>query len=223
MIKVENFAKNLVSNFDIGESVDKTKFGVTIYSTEVKNLISLKDPDSSIKNKIISTIETLHDTKGWTNTAGALEHIRTQELTYGRSGIQQIIILITDGFPVLRRKKIVKEVYKEVSYIRTDFPDTILISIGIGKFNDKFLKKISNKNSKGESLVYHVSVDTLYKIVNSVSDEVCNKGDVRITKAPTPTPSLSPSEYLTPRPTTVDCSTIKKKNKRKKCYRRNKL
>lgn len=174
----KDFSKELVDNFytNTTDTNITSRFSFIQFNKKIQPLLDY----SNDKNKILQAIDSIKDSKGWTNTRGAVEYFTNNILPHARHHVTKFLILITDGVPVLgksgnRRKKFQKQyTIDEVGRMKHLYPDIYLISIGIGNFNKDFLEQISDKHY-GQSLFYDIeNYSQLKKIITNLTNTLCN-------------------------------------------------
>lgn len=161
------FVEHIVNTLPVGET--GVHVAVSTFGSDVATHFYLNSHYN--KNNLLDAIGRIRYRGGKTDTGRAIKHARKvlySEKHGGRNGVEQVLIVITDGYS-------------------TDFNDTLmeasmcrslgikLISIGVGFGTDEFeLKNIASTHN-GEKMVYTVdNFDSLYSIEDVITTTTCD-------------------------------------------------
>lgn len=191
---VKNFIKQTIGTFEIGSN--KTRVGLILFNSDAVILFTLDQYDS--KQTVLDAVDKITYRPGGTNTADALELLRTQGFMNNRTEAAKIALLITDGYSsdknaTERQADLAKE------------NDTMLIfATAIGQLLDfQELEVIASTNPiTNKSLIYHVDdFDELH--VNSLEQILAKV----ICGVDIPPATVSPTLSTTKRPQTTSTTT----------------
>lgn len=184
---VKNFIKQTIGTFEIGSN--KTRVGLILFNSDAVILFTLDQYD--LKQTVLDAVDKITYRPGGTNTADALELLRTQGFINNRTEAAKIAFLITDGYSsdknaTERQAELAKE------------NDTMLIfATAIGQLLDfQELEVIASTNPiTNRTLIYHVDdFDELH--VNSLEMILANV----ICGVDIPPTTVSPTVSTTKRP-----------------------
>ena len=167
--KQKNFAIDFIDNFNINQT--NTKFSIISFSSNVDDLVVF-DNDYE---KLVNSIEGIPNPRGSTFTGDAIRHFNEVHLPKSKNDYL-FMILITDGKPTKSIKGTNPIKYSiKMANLLLNRENTYIVSIGVGKFNKKFLNDISSELD-GNPWVYKLkSFSDLDGILNDLSRVVCYK------------------------------------------------
>jgi collagen type VI alpha len=116
------FVTQIVKDLDIG--ADRTRVSLITYNTKAKVEFGLSEYTS--KRALVAAIKRVSFSEGITATGDALALARTGVLNHARSGVNKIVILITDG-----RTNVGKDPIKEATKLKKS--GATVIAVGITK------------------------------------------------------------------------------------------
>ncbi|KAL4222984.1 von Willebrand factor type A domain [Mactra antiquata] len=166
-VKVKDFIKQMLGNFDIG--LNTTRIGMIVYNTDAKISFNLDEYNNT--QDIIDAIDNIKYSSGGTNTAQALELMRTQGFLHDRNVTSNIAFLITDGYS---KDKDATRLQAQLAKRENKF---VMVVTAIGTHLDfqELTDIASNNAATDESLVYHVNsfdeleAQSLYEILSRVA------------------------------------------------------
>ena len=136
--KMKEFVKGFLSEADIDGGA--VRVGVAMYSTGSKIMFDLNSYTN--KEDVFDAIDSIYFWKGGTNTAKALEIIRTRMFTVSkgdRLNVDNVAIILTDGKSTIKKERTIPNAD------RARNQEIHIYSIGIGLQQTKELQKIANE------------------------------------------------------------------------------
>ncbi|KAM9782556.1 collagen alpha-6(VI) chain-like [Neosynchiropus ocellatus] len=161
------FMASIVNQTIVGPS--DTRFGVILYSTEVKSIFTLKEYGS--KREVLQAIGNLKSLHQDTHTGEALEFCFKEfdAVNGGRRalGVPQFLMVITDGeatdpFILEKPSKALRDAGIHV------------YSIGVGEANRDQLKTMAGRD---DHVFYVNNFDSLQTLLSTITDSLCNEAN----------------------------------------------
>ena len=176
--RVEQFVRLIAQDANIGLGPLQTRMGITFFSTQAKNMLSIGSSQAGNQSVVINVIKKLRGSRGWTNMRKALSIVRQDELPQVRGlPVESVVVLITDGRPQLRRSGVSSEkprVENEMNLLKAQHPDTHVVTVGVGKRSHEFfLKRLATSDGADGKLSFYLDED-LTEIFKKIANVVCN-------------------------------------------------
>ena len=182
VIGIRNFAKGVVDRLTIGPGKFDSRASVTFFSGKARVQVLLGSKASRNKAAVMRAINKLPGSSGWTNMRQALRFVRFKNIPKTRKHVTSVVLLVTDGAPTRRNSGVNKEIPKvitEVNFLKSFYPDTRIVTVGVGRFRKQFLTEIASPGpGPNGKLAFAISFNKLPSIIRQVSDTVCRSDDL---------------------------------------------
>ena len=164
------FLATLIGAFTIGP--DDTRVGAIVFSTKATLAFSLNDYTTI--DEIQNAIRNIAYMGGWTNTPKALLQTRLQcfnPTTGDRPGVDNLVIIVTDGTPHPYKKK--EPAIREAAVLRNT--EVTMIAIGVTDMIDEdFVKEMSSPPQiKDQNYFMAADFSALSKIATNIVAVTC--------------------------------------------------